>query len=303
MKVFVTGANGYVGSAVAAAYSRGGHEVYGLVRSEEKGRHLAAMEVHPVVGSMQDPSSYMSAARLCQVLIHCAAEYSDQYMALDRKTADTLLTAAGETGRPRLFIYTSGVWIYGDTGDYMVDETTPLNPPDFLTLRAEHEKMVLDANRGRVRTLVVRPGCVYGGKGGLTAAWFESAVKEGAAKMVGDGQFRWAMVHRADLADLYLRLGESPWGGEVFNATDRSRFTVGECAQAASRAAGRNGAVESVPVEEAAKKLGPMAEALTLNQHVDSTKAVRLLGWRPRHGGFVDGVPRYFAAWRSMAEV
>ena len=56
----------------------------------------------------------------------------------------------------------------------------------------------------------------------------------------------------------------------------------------------------SVPVVEAAKTYGPMAECLAYDQHVDSRKAVRLLGWQPSHGGFVDGVDRYFAAWKAL---
>jgi nucleoside-diphosphate-sugar epimerase len=95
---------------------------------------------------------------------------------------------------------------------------------------------------------------------------------------------------------------ESPWGGEVFNVTDRSRNTVRACAEAASRIAGGGDRVAAVPVDEAAGELGPTAEALAMSQHVDSSKAVRMLGWQPRHGGFVDGVRRCYAAWKALSE-
>jgi nucleoside-diphosphate-sugar epimerase len=302
MRVFVTGATGYVGSAVAAGMARGGHEVVGLVRSYEKAATLEALEVRTAVGSMGEPASYREAARTSQVIVHCAAEYSRAYFELDRKTIDACLAIAREAGQPRLFVYTSGAWVYGNTGDEMVDEESPLKPPAFVAQRVEHEKIVLAANQGKVRTLVVRPGCVYGGRGGLTAAWFEGAIKEGAARIIGDGGFRWTMVHVDDLADAYLKAAESPWAGEVFNFTDRSRFTVLECAQAAAGAAGAGGKVDEVPLAEATRTLGAYAECLTLNQHVDSRKAVRMLGWQPRHGGFVDGAARYFAAWRALAK-
>ncbi len=301
MKVFLTGASGYVGSAVAAALARVGHDVFGLVRSKEKAASLEALEVTPVIGSMGDPSGYREAARSCQVLVHCAAEYSASYFELDRKTIDTCLAVARESGQPRLFVYTSGVWVHGDTGNTMVDEESPLKPPAFIAPRVEHEKLVLAANQGRVRALVVRPGCVYGGRGGMTGAWFDSASRDGAARIIGDGAFRWAMVYVDDLADAYVRVVESPFSNEVFGVTDRSRFTVLECAQAASRAAGANGKVTHVPLAEATKAMGPYAECLTLNQHVDSRKAVRMLGWQPRHGGFVDGVSRYYAAWKASS--
>ena len=140
---------------------------------------------------------------------------------------------------------------------------------------------------------------MYGGCGGLTAPWFESRAMGGAARVVGDGTNRWAMVHRDDLADLYLRAAESGLGGEVINATDRSRSTVNECAAAASRAAGAEGRVEHVPVEQAVASMGPFATCLALSQHVDSWKAVLRLGWTPRHGGFVDAAARLHAAWKA----
>ncbi len=301
MRVFVTGASGYVGSAVAGALARAGNEVVGLVRSREKAARLEAAEAQAVVGSMGDPASYLDAAKRCQVVVHCAAEYSARYYDLDRQTIDACLTAVAGAARPRLFVYTSGVWVIGDTGDGMADEDAPLKPPAFIARRVDHEARVLAASGGQARTLVIRPGCVYGGRGGLTAAWFESAVKEGAARIIGDGGFRWAMVHIEDLADAYLRAVESHLTGEVVHVTDRSRSTVLECAQAASRAAGAGGKVKNVPLLEAAEAMGPYAECLTLNQHADSSKAVRLLGWQPRHGGFVDGAARYFAAWKALA--
>lgn len=299
MRVFITGATGFVGEAVSAALARAGHDVTGLVRSPEKARHLAAREVTPVEGSMQEPASYFSAAAGAEVLIHCAVEYSPSSWQLDRLTIDAFLAAARDSGLPRLIIYTSGVWLYGDTGGRLVDETSPLDPPPFVAPRVSHEQLVLAASSRTIRSVVVRPGCVYGGRGGLTGAWFSASQAGRAVPVVGDGAARWAMVHVDDLADAYVRVAESSLGGEILNVTDRSRFTVRECAAAAHRAAGGDGSVVPVPVETALAEHGPMAAALAFDQHVDSRKVVRLLGWQPRHGGFADGAARYLAAWRA----
>ncbi len=300
MRVFVTGATGYIGSAVASAFSRAGHHVVGLTRAEERARALGARGVEPIVGSMDAPDVWLAAARSCSLVVHCAAEYGPRYMKLDAEVVDTLRSCAGRAVAPHTFLYTSGTWVYGDTRGERVDETSPLSPPPLVAPRVEVEKRVIDSNRDWLRTLVIRPGCVYGGSGSLTALWFKSAAKDGAARLVGDGAQRWAMIHLEDLAELYVRAGESGLGGELFNATDRSRSTVRECAVAASRAAGAGGRILPTTVAEASKSLGPVAECLAFDQHVDSSKAERMLGWRPRHTGFVDEVEQLHAAWREL---
>jgi len=298
MRVFVTGATGHIGFAVATAFARAGHVTFGLVRSPVKGRFLEAAEVVPVAGTMEEPEAWRTAAEDCSVLVHCAVESSERSWDLHRAALGALRDAARDRVG-RVLLATSGVWVYGDTGDGAVDEGSPLDPPTFSAPRPAVDAAVLSWNGGGFRTLVIRPGCVYGGGGSLTAAWFESAAREGAARVVGDGTNRWAMVHRDDLADLYVKAAESGLGGEVVNATDRSRATVNECAAAASLAAGADGRVEHVPVEQAVAAMGPFATCLALNQHVDSWKAVLRLGWTPRHGGFVDAAPRLHAAWKA----
>lgn len=300
MKVFVTGATGYIGFAVATELARAGHTVFGLARSAEKATRLATNEVLPVMGDMANPASYARAAAEAHVLIHCAAEYSPRYMELDRKTVTNLLDiASAATEGGRLVMYTSGCWLLGDTGDRPVAEYMPVNPPPILVPRAETESMILDRSTGMLRTVIIRPACVYGGSGGLTASWFQSAAQERVARIVGDGNFRWTMVHISDLAAAYRLAAESSLTREIFNISDRSRSTVLECAQAANLQVTGTDKVTSVRVEEAEKIMGPTAVCLTYDQHVDSSKARQMLGWQARHTGFIDGVQRYYAAWKA----
>jgi nucleoside-diphosphate-sugar epimerase len=107
------------------------------------------------------------------------------------------------------------------------------------------------------------------------------------------------MVHVDDLAELYVRTAEPAPAGEIFNASDRSRSTVLELATAAARAAGFTGEVRPIPLAEARKTMGDFADALALDQHIDARKAVRLLGWQPRHGGFRDEAAVYFQTWQA----
>lgn len=287
MKVFVTGATGYIGRAVSEALRRRGHRVAGLTRSAAKAHSLAAAEISAVTGDMRDTAAWSGAASSADVLIHCAVEYSAEYEALDRRTVETLLAFGGKV------LYTSGVWQYGPGGPFEENQAFAGKP--LLPWRSEVEELVLAA-----KGLVIRPGCVYGGAGGLTGLWFQGAAEQKSAPIIGDGANRWAVVHVSDVADLYVRAAESSLSGELLNAVDGSRFTVREMAEAASRAAGAGGAVTALTIAEAEKRYGGMAHGLALDQHVDASKAGRLLGWAPRFKGFPGDADLYFAAWHAF---
>lgn len=297
MKVFITGATGSIGFAAAQGFARAGYEVLGLCRSAEKARRLAREEVRPVMGELARPETWLDAATQAAVLVHCAADLQSGMVGPDKAAIETMLAAAARGARPKTLVYTSGVWAHGPTGDGVADETTPGNPLPIVAWRPAHEQMVLSATS--VRGIVLRPGCVYGKAGSLTASWFEGAYKKRDLQVVGDGTNRWAMVHLDDLADAYVRAAQSGLSGEVFYVTDRSRDTVAEMASAAARVAGYTGPVRFIPVAEAAKTMGPFAEALALDQHLSSWKIARRLGWHPQHGGFVDGVTAYFESWKA----
>ena len=300
MQVFVTGATGYIGFAVSAALRRAGYRVWGLARSETKARRLAQHEIEPIIGDLADPKTYLDVASECALLVHTGFDYAANGVAKDRTAIDTLLEAGRRGAKPKTFIFTSGAWVYGDTSDRMVDETTPPNPAKLVAWRPAHEQIVLQA--AGVRGLVIRPGDVYGGSGGLTGQWFAGPSTGNPPLVVGDGRNRPPMVHVDDLADAYVRVAESGLAAEIFNVNDQSRLTVLEMATAAARAAGYEGEVRPTPLVEARKTLGDFADALALSQHIDARKAARLLGWQPRHDGFLDDADVYYRAWKAYRE-
>src|SRR5439155_9824551 len=167
MQVFVTGATGFIGFAVAAALRRAGYRVWGLARSESKTRRLVQHEIEPVIGDLADPKTYLDVASECALLVHTAFDYSANGVAKDKTAVETLLEAGRRGAKPKTVIFTSGAWVYGDTGDRVVDETTPPNPAKLVAWRPAHEQMVLQA-AGKWSLGVPTDG-VRGAAGGLTS--------------------------------------------------------------------------------------------------------------------------------------
>jgi len=252
-----------------------------LARSAEKAAPLKAEGMTVVLGELKRPDSYLPAAERCDVLVHAGFEYGPRAAQTDRTALEALAGCARSGRGPRALVYTSGVWVLGPRGDAAADEEAPLRPPEAVAWRPAHEALALDAARGGVSAAVVRPGCVYGGREGLYALMFRSLFETRAIRLAGDGRNAWASVYLDDLAELYRLVVEKRPEREVYHATDGSADPIGAVAEAFVEAAG-GGAVETRPLSEARRELGPMADALAMDQRVSSAKARRELGWSPR---------------------
>lgn len=294
MKVFVTGGTGYVGGAVVQAFVRAGHEVSALSRSEDRDAAVRALGGTPVRGSLAHLAPLAGRIAEHDAAVHTAMDYGLGPPA-DAEAIDAMLDGARQAGRPFVVVYTSGVWVLGTTPSPASEATPTVRPAQAVAWRPAHERRVLEAVTERLATAVVRPGIVYGEKRGLVAPWFESAVKEGRAAYPGPGDQRWALVHRSDLAELYRLVVEKRARG-IFHGVDGASPTVAEAASAASRAAGKGGAVRAIPIEEARRTMGPMADALAMDQVVVSARAAEV-GWAPRHPPFVTDAPNAFREW------
>jgi nucleoside-diphosphate-sugar epimerase len=295
MRVFLTGATGYIGSAVADALLRAGHEVTALVRHAGAAEALAAWHVGVVTGDLGDPETYAAKAAGFEAYVHTAFEPSARGVEVDRSALATLLAAARQA-RPGVFVYTSGIWVLGNTQGAAAEDA-PLDPTPLVAFRVEHERLVLDANGGGLRTCVVRPGVVYGGARGIISEMLTGAEK-GLLRVIGPGDNRWPTVYDHDLAELYALLLADPGASGVYHATDESADTVKEIASAIVAYVSAAPSVRHVPLAEARQKLGPYADALALDQVVVSPRA-RALGWQPSLPSVTRAVPRLFEEWRS----
>jgi nucleoside-diphosphate-sugar epimerase len=287
MQVFLTGATGYIGTAVADRLRAAGHKLTGLARSDVAANRLTAAGIRPVRGDFSDPQSVGSAARSADGVISLATTYNP---AVDGPAIDAILDALAGSDKP--FVYTSGIWSHGDTGDVVVDETTPPKPAALVQWRQAVEDRVREGAKRGIRTVVIRPAIVYGRGGGIPAGFVDSARKEGAARYVGTGENRWPFVHVDDLADLYLLALERAQAGSLLLGVSGPSHPVREVAAAASRGAGAGGRTTAWPLQEARKTLGPYADALVLDQQASGRRAQETLGWRPRHPDVLEDIER-----------
>jgi nucleoside-diphosphate-sugar epimerase len=276
MNIFITGATGYIGSAIARRMVAAGHRVVGLARSEQSVHQLTNLGIHPHRGDLMDRDSILFAAREADAAVHAASPGNDSNCEADEITVAAILDVFAETGK--CFVYTSGIWVLGPTGDSVADEDWPLNPFDTVAWRPEIERRVLHAAEHGVRTVVIRPGVVYGEGKGIPAMLRPRA--DGAVPFVGDGSNRWPVVDVGDLAQLYALAIEKAAPGSLFLAVSEN-VRVRDVAEA-MREGQRAARVEPIPLETARIRLGLFADALVLDQQASGKLAMQMLGWAPQ---------------------
>jgi nucleoside-diphosphate-sugar epimerase len=304
MRVFLTGATGYIGSAVLDALVRHGHQVTALVRDNEKAARVAARGARPVVGTLTDPQSYRAAAEAQDGYVHTAFDpAASRAPSTDRIALDVILEAAKRprtvgAGSPeqRFVIYTSGPWVLGRAAE-PASEDAPVKPIAHAAWRAANEELVLGARSERLRTIVVRPGVVYGRSEGTVGELFKAAAN-GLVRVIGDGNNHWPLVYNRDLAELYARLIGRTEAEGVYHANDEGDERVNDIVAAIAPHLAVRPDVRHVPIDEARTKIGTYAEALSLDQRIRSPRA-RALGWTPSLRSVAGNAARLLDEWRA----
>ena len=298
-RVFITGASGYLGNAIAIRLARAGHEVIGLVRSPDHAEQLRRVGVQPQLGDLTKPETYVSVLKNCDAAVNASAAREGSPAALDQKALEAFADAA-EDGRLRRLLYTSGLWVHGDAHGELIDESMPLNPHELVAWRAAHEDIVLDLAQHEVVPVVFRPGMVYGGSRGILGGWFREARDRGTVTYWGDGSQLWAMVHVDDVAEAY-RLGlEHAGAGDRYLLGDGSAHSVRELAEAVARVTGAT--ARPWAADEVVQAMGAYGKALLSSARINATKARRDLGWVPRHTSFVTEIDSLYREWLDPRE-
>ena len=293
MRIFCTGASGYIGGSVAATLAATGHEVHGVVRSSEAADKVRALGISPVAGTLDDAAVLESESRAADAVINAAS-------ADNRTAAITILRALEGTGKK--FIHTSGSSIVGTrTAGQRVndtfDETTPFTPSPARAARAALDKEVLAYASKGVHAAIICPSLIYGvGRGAKADSaqvpWLiRTAKKHGVPKHYGPGENVWSNVHIDDLVDLYARaLKDAPAGAFYF--AENGENSMRELCAAIGQALGLGSATQAMSLTEAAAEWGdgPTQDSMGSNSRVRAVRARKELGWAPHAPSLLDEI-------------
>ena len=289
MRIFVTGASGWIGSAVVPELLGAGHDVVGLARSEASARALEAAGAIVHRGDVDDPAGLAAAAGASDGVVHLAFQHELAFggnfaaaAAADRRAVEAMGAALADSDRP--FVLASGM--LGLTNGRVATENDGL-VPDAMTRanpagrRAATALLTLSLRGIGVRSSVLRlPPTVHGdGDHGFVATFVGIARQRGVSAYVGDGTNRWPAVHRSDAARLARLAVEAAPAGSVLHAVGDEGVPFREIAEAMGRHLGVPAA--SIAPADAPEHFGPLGHFVALDSPATAAITRELLGWEP----------------------
>jgi len=320
MKIFVTGATGFIGFAIVKELLAAGHQVTGLARSAESGKKLIEAGAQVQVGTVEDLDGLRRAAAAADGAIHTAfyhklshiplstrlrvfaggapsgimLRFVSAAVATDRKTLETIAGALGGSDRPLVAAFGTLAMKQGQ----LATETDSYDASSFTAVRARTEDMLQELARKGIRTSAVRLSPIVHGNGdhGFAPQLIQIARKKKESAYVGDGLNRWPSVHRDDAARLFrLALEKGPAGG-TYHAVAEEGIPFREIAGLIGRRL--NVPVVSKSAGEAAKQFGFLAPFVPMDSPTSSRLTQERLGWTPTQMGLLEDLDTgdYFKA-------
>jgi nucleoside-diphosphate-sugar epimerase len=293
MRVFVTGATGFIGSAIVQELNAAGHRVIGLARSDGAAKSLLATGAQAHRGDLEDVQSLRDGAAMSDGVIHTGFIHDfskfKEVCETDRLAIEALGSALAGSNRP--LIITSGIGIL-PPGGLATEETMPSSGPGSHPRAASEQAADAMAALGARVSVVRLPPSVHGdGDHGFVPTLIRIAGEKGVSVYQGDGLNRWPAVHRLDAAHLFrLALEMAAAAGSRFHGVAEQGVAFREIAEVIGRHL--NVPVVSRSPEDAAHHFGWFAHFAAMNNPAASQRTREVLGWQPKQPGLIADLDR-----------
>jgi nucleoside-diphosphate-sugar epimerase len=306
MNVFIVGASGYIGNAVALEFLNNGHDVVGLCNSDISEKQLKSQNIKAVKGDMADSSSWKQYAEKADVIIHAAhlrpgMRLSSSWLRRSQELRDKCLLSLVNIARSnpgiKAIIYTSGMIAHGNHGEKIIDESTLPTASALGNYHREGERIMNEAANTGLPAMSIRPGMVYG-NGGTFKKFFLDVAAKGKYQFPGDGENYIPFIHIHDLAKAYVAAVDVASTNRLINVVDDQPIKMSEMAASLLNCFG-GGKHSSVPSWLVSLFAGrALSEMLVGSYRVKNEHARKVLDWEPQYGSFRTGISHVVADYQ-----